>query len=143
ITTGRGIGIIDTVQLIEPARAALLLQQQGLLQGEDLKSMQKWFADYLEWMTTSKNGKEEEAAKNNHGTCWHMQVAAFASFTGDQKKLGLCRTWFKEVGLPNQEAADGSFPQELRRTKPYGYSIFHADAMTTLAWIASTPHHDM
>src|SRR2546421_2300186 len=26
---------------------------------------------------------------------------------------------------PNQIAADGSFPQELRRTKPYGYSLFN------------------
>jgi len=24
-------------------------------------------------------------------------------------------------------AADGSFPQELRRTKPYGYSMFNLD----------------
>ena len=64
-------------------------------------------------MTTSKNGKEEEAAKNNHGTCWHMQVAAFASFTGDHEKLALCRTWFKEVGLDKVFMtiieADGSF----------------------------------
>jgi hypothetical protein len=143
ITTGRGIGIIDTVHLIEPAKAAGLLQQAGILKGDDLSAIQKWFADYLDWMTTSKNGKEEESAKNNHGTCWHMQVAAFASFTGDQKKLAMCRTWFKEVGLPNQMAADGSFPQELRRTKPYGYSIFNADAMTTLAWIASTPNDNL
>ena len=143
ITTGRGTGIIDTVHLIEPAKAASLLQQAGILQGDDLNAIQKWFADYLEWMTTSRNGKEEEAAKNNHGTCWHMQVAAFASFTGDQAKLAMCRTWFKEVGLPNQMADDGSFPQELRRTKPYGYSIFNADAMTTLAWIASAPDDNL
>jgi hypothetical protein len=138
ISTGRGIGIIDTVHLIEPARSAGLLQQAGLLQGDDANAIQKWFADYLTWMTTSKNGHEEEAAKNNHGTCWHMQVAAFAQFTGDQEKLASVRKWFKEVGLPNQMAPDGSFPQELRRTKPYGYSIFNADAMTTLAWIASS-----
>ena len=143
ITTGRGIGIIDTVHLIEPARAAGLLQQAGTLPGDDLTAIKKWFADYLDWMTTSKNGKEEEAAKNNHGTCWHMQVAAFASFTGDQEKLAMCRRWFKEVALPNQMADDGSFPQELRRTKPYGYSIFNADAMATLAWIASTPDDNL
>jgi hypothetical protein len=91
ITTGRGIGIIDTVHLIEPARSAQLLEKAGILKGDDLVAIKKWFADYLEWMTTSKNGKEEQAAKNNHGTCWHMQVAAFASFTGDQEKLALCR----------------------------------------------------
>ena len=35
-------------------------------------------------------------------------------------------------------AADGSFPQELRRTKPYGYSLFNLDAMTTICQLLST-----
>src|SRR5207248_8120175 len=122
ITTGRGTGVIDTVHLIEVARSASLLQQAGLLKGEDLEGTKKWFTDYLTWLTTSKNGTDEMNAGNNHGTCWVEQVAAFASFTGDQEKLELCRKRFKEILLPKQLAADGSFPQELRRTKPYGYS---------------------
>jgi hypothetical protein len=40
-------------------------------------------------------------------------------------------------------ASDGSFPRELKRTKPYGYSIFNADAMATLCWILSTPQDDL
>jgi hypothetical protein len=47
------------------------------------------------------------------------------------------------VLLPNQIAADGSFPQELRRTKPYGYSIFNLDAMTTICQILSTPEDNL
>jgi hypothetical protein len=82
-------------------------------------------------------------AKNNHGTCWVMQVAAFASFTGDAKILDDCRKRFKEVLLPNQMAKDGSFPQELRRTKPYGYSLFNLDAMTTCAWLLSTKEDNL
>jgi hypothetical protein len=35
-------------------------------------------------------------------------------------------------------AADGGFPRELRRTKPYGYSIFNLDVMTALAQVLST-----
>jgi len=38
-------------------------------------------------MITAKNGQEEEAAKNNHGTCWAVQVAAFAAFTDDENAL--------------------------------------------------------
>jgi hypothetical protein len=142
-TTGRGIGIIDTIHLVEVAQSARLLQQAGILQGEDLATVKKWFENYLTWMTTSKNGQEEMNARNNHGTCWVMQVAAFASFTGDAEKLALCRKRFKEVLLPDQMAADGSFPQELRRTKPYGYSIFNLDAMATLCRILSTPDDNL
>jgi hypothetical protein len=35
-------------------------------------------------------------------------------------------------------AADGGFPRELRRTKPYGYSIFNLDVMTALAQVLTT-----
>src|SRR5262250_1721676 len=44
-----------------------------------------------------------------------------------------CRNRLKTVLIPNQMAADGSFPEELRRTKPYGYSLFNLDAMAILA----------
>jgi hypothetical protein len=142
-TTGRGIGIIDTIHLIEPARAAGLLEQAGLLQGQELASVKKWFSDYLTWITTSKNGIEEMNAKNNHGTCWVMQVAAFAKFTGDEETLAMCRRRYKEVLLPEQMASDGGFPRELKRTKPYGYSLFNADAMATVCWILSTPGDDL
>src|SRR5438045_2096499 len=143
ITTGRGTGVIDTVHLIEVARSASLLQQAGLLKGSDLAATRKWFTDYLTWLTTSKNGTDEMNAGNNHGTCWVEQVAAVAAFTGDQETLELCRKRFKEVLLPKQLAADGSFPQELRRTKPYGYSLFNADAMATVCWILSTPQDNL
>ncbi len=67
------------------------------------------------------------------------QVAAFASVTGDRASLDFCRTRFKSVLLPAQMAADGSFPLEIERTKPYGYSLFNLDAMAAAAQILSTP----
>ena len=45
--------------------------------------------------------------------------------------------------LPNQLAADGSFPQELRRTKPYGYSLFNLEAMAAVCQILSTPQDNL
>jgi hypothetical protein len=82
-------------------------------------------------------------AKNNHGTCWVMQVAAFARLTGDERLLGFCRERYKAVLLPEQMAVDGSFPLELKRTKPYGYSIFNLDAMVMVCQILSTKKDDL
>lgn len=127
-TKGRGIGIIDTIHLVEVARAVEALENSGALTPAELTGVKKWFADYLQWMTTSRNGVEEREAKNNHGTCWVMQVAAFAHLTENRELLDYCRARFREVLVPNQLAADGSFPQELRRTKPYGCSLFNLDA---------------
>jgi hypothetical protein len=139
--TGRGTGIIDTIHLVEVARAAEVLAPA--LPAKDLEAVKGWFADYLRWMTTHQYGIDEREAKNNHGTCWVMQVAAFAHLAGNEEQLAYCRARFKTVLVPNQMAADGSFPQELRRTKPYGYSLFNLDAMGTAAQILSTPADDL
>jgi len=137
--TGRGTGIIDTIHLVEVARAIEVMEGSGALSVNELKGIKQWFADYLQWMTTHQYGIDEREAKNNHGTCWIMQVAEFARLTNNQRLLAFCRDRFKTVLLPNQMAADGSFPQELRRTKPYGYSLFNLEAMATVCDILSTP----
>jgi hypothetical protein len=136
--TGRGIGIIDTIHLVEVARAVEVLKDSRSLKMSDLGGVMQWFNDYLLWLTTSKNGIEEREAKNNHGTCWVMQVAAFSQLVGNQELLAYCRNRFKKVLVPNQIAADGSFPEELRRTKPYGYSLFNLEALATICQILST-----
>jgi Alginate lyase len=135
--TGRGIGIIDTIHLVEVARAVEVMQGSRALSAAELRGIKQWFADYLRWMTTHPYGLEEREAKNNHGTCWVMQVAAFAHLTGNEGLLDYCRTRFKTVIVPNQIAPDGSFPQELRRTKPYGYSLFNLEAMAAVCRILS------
>ena len=131
ITNGRGTGIIDTIHLVEVARAIAALRDGHAMPDREFAPVRRWFVDYNEWLTTSKNGIEERDAKNNHGTCWVMQVAAFAALTGDRGRMDMCRTRFKTVLVPTQIAADGSFPLELERTKPYGYSLFNLDAMAT------------
>jgi len=142
-STGRGIGIIDTIHLVEVARAVEVLQASDALPADDARRIKQWFGDYLHWLTHSKNGMEERDARNNHGTCWLMQVAAFAHLTGDQALLAYSRERFKTVLLPNQVAADGSFPLELKRTKPYGYALFNLEAMAALSQILSTPSDNL
>jgi hypothetical protein len=141
--TGRGTGIIDTIHLVEVARAIPFLETSKALAADEKQALKKWFSDYLAWMTTSPHGIEERDAKNNHGTCWVMQVAEFASYTGNQELQAFCSNRYKTVLAPNQIAADGSFPQELRRTKPYSYCIFNLDAMSTVCQILSTPEDNL
>ena len=141
--TGRGIGIIDTIQLMEVAQGIIEMQNAKCIDKQLLEAIISWFSDYLKWLTTHQYGKDEMNAKNNHGTCWIMQVASFAKLTNNTEILDFCRTRYKEVLLPDQMAADGSFPQELRRTKPYGYSLFNLDAMTMICLILSDEKNDL
>jgi len=141
--TGRGIGIIDTIQLMEVAQAILVMEKAKCVDREDLAAIKGWFKEYLEWLMTHQYSRDEMNAKNNHGTCWVMQVAAFARLTGDEQILDFCRKRYKEILLPNQMAPDGSFPEELKRTKPYGYSLFNLDAMTMVCLIISDEKNDL
>jgi len=140
--TGRGTGIIDTIHLVEVARALERLDGVRGWSREDADVTRRWFADYLEWLTTDQYGKDERDATNNHATCWVMQVAAFAHYTGNGELMRDCRTRFKTV-LLQQMALDGSFPRELGRTKPYGYSLFNLEAMATICQILSTQEDDL
>ena len=38
---------------------------------------------------------------------------------------------------------DGSFPLEMRRSKPYGYSLFQLDQLATVAQMLSTPDDNL
>ena len=141
--TGRGIGVIDTIHLVEVARAIEVLESSGSLSKTELSSIKKWFADYLQWMTTHPYGIDEREAKNNHGTCWVMQVAIFARLTGNHELQQYCRERFKTVIVPGQIEKDGSLPLEMRRTKPYGYSLFNLDALTAICQILTTPQDNL
>lgn len=141
--TGRGIGIIDTIHLMEVVQGLMAFENGGAVSTNELAGIRNWFSQYITWLTTHKYGQDEMNAENNHGICWAMQVADFAKFTGNKQVMDFCRNRYKTILLPNQMAADGSFPRELRRTKPYGYSIFNLDAMTTLCQILSTPQDSL
>jgi hypothetical protein len=136
--TGRGIGIIDMIQFMEVAQAARIFETSASFSKADIEGIKKWFEQYLSWITTHQYGIDEREAKNNHGTCWVMQVAVFAQLTDNQQLLDYCRNRFKTVLLPTQLKADGSFPLEMARTKPYGYSLFNLDAMTTICHVLSS-----
>lgn len=141
--TGRGIGIIDTLHLAEVALGIEALRGSKALTPAEDGALTGWFRDYLKWIRTHPYGIEESKAENNHGTCWTLQAACFARLTGDEAVLAECRRRLKEIHLPTQMAPDGSFPLELERTKPYGYSIFNLDVMAALAVVVSTPGENL
>lgn len=141
--TGRGIGIIDTIHLVEVARAIAVLESLTGKYDEDLAKIKQWFAYYLAWMTTHEYGIKERDTKNNHATCWVMQAAEFARLTGNEEVLAFCRNRYKTELVPTQIAEDGSFPLELARTKPYGYALFNLDAMAAVCQILSTPEDNL
>jgi prepilin-type N-terminal cleavage/methylation domain-containing protein len=142
-STGNAYGVIDTLHLAELPVAVGFLEKSVAFPPEVDQGLKKWFANYSDWIITSTNGVKEMNNPNNHSIACFVQLASFAKFTGDEKLLKMCRRRFKEVLFPGQMTNNGSFPRELARTKPYGYSIFQADNLATLCVLLSTRNDDV
>jgi hypothetical protein len=141
--TGRGIGLIDAYHFVEVARSIKVLADRGGITTQQAEKLKAWFSEFLKWMTTHEYGISEMNWKNNHGTCWAATAASMAVLTNNYEIKKLCIDRFKNILLPNQMAANGSFPFELKRTKPYGYSLFNIDAFYNVAEILSTPEDNL
>lgn len=132
-TEGRGIGIVDA------ASQPLLIDAIGLLQTsqawtkQDQQGMARWFADMLDWLRTSKHGRDESRTKNNHATQYDVQVASYALFVG---KPDIARQVLADVAkkrIATQIESDGSQPHELKRTHSWDYSAINTLNFARLA----------
>ena len=141
--TGRGIGLIDAYHLVEVAQSIKILADKNVIPATEANKIKAWFSQFLTWMTTHPYGTDEMNAKNNHGTCWVATASAMAILVGNEQIIKMCRDRFKNILLPSQMAEDGSFPLELKRTKPFGYSLFNIDAFCNVARILSTPNDNL
>ncbi|WP_333774411.1 alginate lyase family protein, partial [Streptomyces sp. IBSBF 3136] len=134
---GRAIGIIDFSQSytsVLDAQAILAAGAPGWSPA-DRTAMNRWNADFLDWLKDGDFGRQEGGAANNHGTFYDLQLAALACATGD---TGLARRTVLDARtrrIDPQIAADGSQPQELARTRSWHYSAFDLVAYTRLAAI--------
>lgn len=140
--TGRGYGLIDTRHFVRLIDAIGLIQNASSWSANDQKGMEQWFADFLNWMQTSKNGLAEMHTKNNHRVWYDKQRLSFALFTGDTSLAKTVVQQAKEQ-LEKQMAVDGTFPLELKRTISLHYTVFILDPFFTTADLAENVGEDL
>ena len=133
INHGRGIGIIESRGLLNLIDGLALLAGSPAWTAKDATAMTAWLSAYFEWLTTSKNGRDEAAAENNHGSWCDVQAVGLALALGradDAKKI-LAAAPAKRIA--RQIESDGRQPLELARTKSLSYSLFNLEALLVLA----------
>lgn len=143
INDGRGIGIIEARHLVSLTDGLALLAGSPAWPAADAAAMTAWLTAYDRWLTTSKNGADEAAAANNHGSWYDVQAADLALVLGrpdDAKKI-LAAVPAKRIA--RQIEPDGREPLELARTKSLGYSLFNLEALTLLARLGAQVGLDM
>ncbi|MGI9176469.1 MAG: alginate lyase family protein [Pirellulales bacterium] len=130
---GRGEGILEGRYVADAIDAISLIADSGALTAEDRRAIDAWATSYIEWLTTSGHGRHEQAADNNHGTYYDVQLAQLALATG---RRDVADTVLREAAarrIAVQIEPDGSQPRELKRTRSLGYSQFNLHGMCKLA----------
>jgi hypothetical protein len=127
LNAGRGAGIIATRKLVDIVDVAQRLEVSPSWTERDRQGLRAWCAAYAAWLQTSKNGREEAAALNNHGTWYEAQLTALLLYTGrrDEAKV---RVGEAKRRLASQIERDGLVP-----LLDQAAIVWHADQYRTLA----------
>jgi hypothetical protein len=136
VTTGRGIGLIETRGLTRLVDAVGLLAGSKAWTQAHQRSLQDWFAKFLQWMQDSENGREESAAENNHGTYYDLQAISYALFVGQTNLAKEIARTACQKRIAKQIEPDGRQPLELARTRAWSYSTGNLQGLLSLARLA-------
>ena len=143
VNTGRGIGLIETRSFTRLVDAVGLIASSTAWRPEDERGMREWFTAFLKWMQESRNGQDEAAAKNNHGTYYDLQVASFALFLDRPALAKQVLEQAKQKRIAVQIGPDGKQPLELARTNAWSYSTGNLDGLTELATLGDRAGVDL
>lgn len=133
---GRGAGIITTRRLVRVIEAVRMIGASPSWTDADRKGLESWCAAYATWLQTSPNGRDEARAANNHGTWYDAQLVALLLHTGQRAEAVRLLDTRTRQRLASQIQPDGRQPEELARTRSWGYSVMNLEGWFTVAALA-------
>jgi hypothetical protein len=131
---GRGIGLIDFASEWPLVLDCIsILDWLGVWLAADASAMHMWWAGWLDYIWNSKNGRDERAAKNNHGSNYDVHTLAVANFVGNHTVVAAVCSAAAKSRLGVQIGPNGTLPLEDSRTKSENYHAFDTTALLRLA----------
>ena len=134
---GSSSGIIEFKDLYYMLDAVKLLGAADVIGKRTKDGLDKWFADYLEWLLTSEQGGKECASQNNHGIFYDLQVLSVAHYLGNwvvvRKTLDRAMTRVSE----HFDVA-GRQPNEMKRSITKHYCAFNLQGWANLSLAAGS-----
>jgi hypothetical protein len=139
---GISFGIIEMKDLYFMLDAVRLVERDGFITEDEQIELRVWFAQYLEWLETSKIGQEEYAQSNNHGLYFDVQASAIAAYLNDVPKMIMYIEKATQRLLAHV-VGNGSMPGELRRPTCEHYQIFTLQGWAVLSRLAQVVNRNI
>lgn len=140
---GRRAGILDgRVMAIHILDAVKIIETSKHWSPENKEKFQDWMTEYLDWLTTSRLGKQASENKNNHGSWYFYHVAAIAWYVGDTEIVKKASRSARRL-IRSQMNDQGQQVKELKRTRSFFYSAFNLEALIRLATIGQKVDVDL
>lgn len=139
---GSPTGIIEFKDFYYYLDAVRLMVEGEFLSQQEVEGFKDWLRTYMQWLIKSPQGVKESKAKNNHGTYYDLQVAAIASFLGEELlTLKVLQNSVRRIN--HQFTPEGSQPEELERTTSAHYCCYNLQGWINLAILASRKGIDL
>ena len=120
-----------------------ILEQGGVLRKAQLKKLQHWLSDFVDWLMTSEIGMAEGARPNNHGSWYDYQVIGLLTFLGRRDEARTHAQAVKDRRIKSQITATGAQPEELKRTKSLSYSTMNLQGLVLVAMMGDRLNVDL
>ncbi|WP_334319685.1 alginate lyase family protein [Termitidicoccus mucosus] len=139
---GMRIGIIFGVTLVELVDHVKLLGLSKSWTKTDDAALKKWFSDLTTWLLESEFGRKEAGAKDNHGSWYAAQVAAYSLYSGEPERVHAMVELAKKQ-MAGLIAEDGGLPAELKRDWSFHYSLYGLESLVIMARCAELGGEDL
>jgi len=141
--SGRPEGVIETVPLAEVARSVRFLAASDTLDPTELTAIRKWFAEYATWMNDSRTGGLARDMKDQHGSSWLFQSAAYADanvkgLSSDDPTLSALRHRFRTATLRAEMNGNGIFLHVVSSPNPFRDCLFNLDLLCLACELMTT-----
>jgi len=100
------------------------------------QKMRNWMQDFLNWSLTSETGKSVRQFANNQAVNYDFVCYDLYLYLNDRAARQAIWDQFFSKRVASQIEADGCQPTELKRTRPFSYSVFNIRIMVNFCLMA-------
>ena len=127
---GQAWGVVEFRNCWPLLDAITLLRRAQVLTGVEFDSINSWFAEFLDDLTSHQGGKA-----NNNIAVWHDLIAAsIAAFLGRHSQAAQILADVP-IRISSQLSAFSVPHSEIQRTRPLHYGLFLTQGLVYLCWL--------